>query len=133
VRLLLPRSGYAPQQKSGPHQVGIAAEADNNTLGGLFVAGWSVLHALAHTPPAPCRQVGPEHGSVVFRLMWTFGRAVGFLMLSHEQTPVDHVPVVHDVSATIVSSETALGGSSFGMRKMSVKGRRGLPPCYSIT
>jgi hypothetical protein len=35
VRLLLPRSGYAPQQKSGPQEVGITAEGDNGALGGL--------------------------------------------------------------------------------------------------
>jgi hypothetical protein len=58
VRLLLPRSGYAPQQKSGPQEVGITAEGDNDALGGLFLAGWSVLHALARTPPAPRSQVG---------------------------------------------------------------------------
>jgi hypothetical protein len=61
VRLLLPRSGYAPQQKSGPQEVGITAEGDNDALGGLFLAGWSVLHALARTPPAPRSQVGREH------------------------------------------------------------------------
>ena len=58
MRLLLPRSGYAPQQKSGPQEVGITAEGDNSALGGLSLAGWSVLHALAGTPPAPRSQVG---------------------------------------------------------------------------
>ena len=53
MRLLLPRSGYAPQQKSEPQEVGITAEADNDTLGGLFLAGWSILHALALTPQRP--------------------------------------------------------------------------------
>jgi len=57
VRLLLPRSGYAPQQKSGPQEVEIAAEGQNDALGGLFLAGWSVLHALASTPPEPHSQV----------------------------------------------------------------------------
>jgi hypothetical protein len=58
VRLLLPRSGYAPRQKSGPWEVGITAEGDNDALGGLFLAGWSVLHALPRTPPTPRSQVG---------------------------------------------------------------------------
>src|SRR5262249_2098294 len=57
VRLLLPRSGYAPQQKSGPQEVGITAEGHNDAPGGLFLAGGRVLHALAHTPQAPRRQV----------------------------------------------------------------------------
>src|SRR5262249_39602865 len=61
VRLLLPRSGYAPQQKSEPQEVGITAEANNDALGGLFPARWSVLHALAPTPPAPRSQVGRRH------------------------------------------------------------------------
>jgi hypothetical protein len=61
VRLLLPRSGYAPQQKSGPQEVGITAEGDNDALSGLFLAGWSVLHALGSTPPAPRSQVDRQH------------------------------------------------------------------------
>jgi len=61
VRLLLPRSGYAPQQKSGPQEVGITAEGHNDALGGRFLAGWSVLHALASTPPKPPSQVGRQH------------------------------------------------------------------------
>ena len=61
MRLLFPRSGYAPQQKSGPQEVGITAEGDNDALGGLFLAGWSILHALALTPPAPRSQVGRQH------------------------------------------------------------------------
>jgi len=61
VRLLLPRSGYAPQQKSGPQEVGITAEGDNSTLGGHFLAGWSVLHVLAHTPLVPRSQVDRRH------------------------------------------------------------------------
>jgi hypothetical protein len=61
VRLLLPRSGYAPQQKSGPQEVGITAEGRNGALGGHYLAGWSVLHALAPTPPAPRSQVSRQH------------------------------------------------------------------------
>ena len=61
MRLLLPRSGYAPQQKSGPQEVGITAASYYDALGGLFLAGWSVLHALPPTPPAPRSQVGRQH------------------------------------------------------------------------
>src|SRR5262245_34316433 len=61
VRLLLSRSGYAPQQKSGPQEVGITAEGDNDALGGPFLAGWRVLHALAITPRRPASQVGRQH------------------------------------------------------------------------
>jgi hypothetical protein len=61
VRLLLPRSGYAPQQKSGPQEVGISAEANSDALGGLFLARWSILHALALTPAAPRSQVSRQH------------------------------------------------------------------------
>ena len=68
VRPLLPRSGYAPQQKSGTQEVGITAEGHNDALGGLFLAGWSVLHALASTPPEPRSQVSLTC-SVVSRLV----------------------------------------------------------------
>src|SRR5215470_10517782 len=42
-----------PNKSRGLRKVGITAEGDNSTLGGHFLAGWSVLHALAHTPPVP--------------------------------------------------------------------------------
>src|SRR5438876_6167868 len=37
VRLLLPPSGYAPEQKSGPQEVGLTAEGDNDALAGPFL------------------------------------------------------------------------------------------------
>ena len=61
VRLLLPRSGYAPQQKSGPQEVKTTAEGYDDALGGLCLAGWSGLHALPPTLPAPRSQVGRQH------------------------------------------------------------------------
>jgi hypothetical protein len=67
VRLLLPRSGYAPQQKSGPQEAETTAEGYDDALGGLFLAGWSGLHALPPTPPAPRSQVGASPQNYGYR------------------------------------------------------------------
>jgi len=52
-----------PHKSRGLREVGITAEGDNDALGGPFLAGWSVLHALARTPPAPRSQVGRMLGA----------------------------------------------------------------------
>jgi len=97
VRLLLPRSGYAPQQKSGPQEVGLTAEGDNDALGGLFLAGWSVLHGLRGTPPSPGSQVGRQHAhdEAILPALNTHHVAAGFAMSAVTQPCATVVTVRH--------------------------------------
>ena len=51
MRLLLPPSGYAPEQKSGPQEVGLTAEGDNDALAGPFLVERPC--ASTYSPGAP--------------------------------------------------------------------------------
>ena len=59
MRLLLPPSGYASEQKSGPQEVGLTAEGDNDALAGPFLVECPPC-ASTYSPGARS-QMGRQH------------------------------------------------------------------------
>jgi len=89
VRLLLPPSGYAPEQKSGPQEVGLTAEGDNDALAGPFLVECPPC-ASTYSPGAP-QSNGSPACAVVSRLMSTHAR-VGEAIRRHRA----HCTALHD-------------------------------------
>jgi hypothetical protein len=89
VRLLLPPSGYAPEQKSGPQEVGLTAEGDNDALAGPFLVECPPC-ASTYSPGAP-QSNGSPACAVVSRLMSTHAR-VGKAIRRHRA----HCTALHD-------------------------------------
>ena len=67
-----PPSGYAPEQKSGPQEVGLTAEGDNDALAGPFLVECPPC-ASTYSPGAP-QSNGSPACAVVSRLMSTHAR-----------------------------------------------------------